>query len=237
MTGIKKTVFIALAVAAAVMLAASGAMADTRSFVWTYEYGTEPKGGAEIEYYFTALNGGKDSAGTTYQHQVELEYGITDHLDAGLYLMFNREGSLAPDYEGFKLKTRYRFGERGKYFIDPEVYVEYENRTGEKEAAELKLILSKDVGKFSLAYNQIAEITFGRGGTVEHEFAAGITYPVSHAFGLGIETMGSYTEKEYAVGPTIAWHGGKFWANAGLLFGLSNNTAHTQARFLLGIPF
>lgn len=79
-----------------------------------------------------------------------------------MYQMVKKEGSGSLDYEGFKLKTRYRFGERGEYFVDPEVYVEYENRTGEKEALELKLILAKDLGKFNIAYNQIEEITAGR---------------------------------------------------------------------------
>src|SRR5512139_386809 len=134
MTKGEKMMLVVLAAAAATIIMASAAMADTRSYVWTYEYGTEPKGGAEIEYYFTADHGGKDSTGTNYEHQVELEYGITDHWDVGMYQMINKEGSESLDYEGFKLKTRYRFGERGKYFIDPEVYVEYENRTGEKEA-------------------------------------------------------------------------------------------------------
>lgn len=153
----KKAKVVAFAVALNIILMLSCAMADTRSYVWIYEYGTEPKGGAEIEYYFTAQHGGKDSTGTSYEHQVELEYGITDHWDAGMYQMIKKEGSGSLDYEGFKLKTRYRFGERGKYFIDPEVYVEYENRTGEKEAIELKLILAKDLGQFNIAYNQIEE--------------------------------------------------------------------------------
>ncbi len=158
----KKTIVVALTIAVNILLMGTYAMADTRSYVWTYEYGTEPKGGAEIEYYFTAQHGGKDSTGTSYEHQVELEYGITDHWDVGMYQMIKKEGSGSLDYEGFKLKTRYRLGERGKYFVDPEVYVEYENRSGKKEAVELKLILAKDMGKFNIAYNQIEEITAGR---------------------------------------------------------------------------
>lgn len=64
-----------------------------------------------------------------------------------------------------------------------------------------------------------------------------MSYPVSNAFRAGIETMGSYSEKEYSVGPTIAWAAGRLWANFGMLFGINNNTANTQVRFLLGIPF
>ncbi len=188
-------------------------------------------------YYFTAINGEKDSTGTSYEHQLELEYGITDHWDIGMYQMFKKESSESLDYEGFKLKTRYRFGERGKYFLDPAIYVEYENRTKEKEAIEVKLIIAKDIGSFNIAYNQIEEITVDTGCRAEHEYAAGMSYPISNAFRIGIETMGSYTEKEYAVGPTIAWAGERFWANLGALFGISKNTADTQARFLVGVPF
>lgn len=227
----------------AVVLAMTGALttaqADTRSYVWTYEYGTMPKGGAEVEYYFTvkSKNGEEESEGTSYEHQIELEYGVTDRLDVGMYQVFKKEGGESLDYEGFKLKARYRFGERGKYPVDPEIYLEYENSIREKDALEAKLILAKDLGKVNLAYNQIAEVTTGRGGKVEHEFAAGASYALLNAFRLGVEAKGSYSENEYAAGPTLSWAGSRLWANVGVLFGMNDRTPNTEVRFLVGVPF
>ena len=72
---------------------------------------------------------------------------------------------------------------------------------------------------------------------MEHEFAGGLSYPIYHAVRIGMETMGSYTEFEPGVGPTVAWSAGRFWVNIGVLFGMNSATADTQVRFLFGIPF
>lgn len=62
-----------------VLLFAVGAGADQRNYAWTIEYLTLPKGGAEVEYWFTAKTEDIHQAGDTiYEHQIELEYGITD---------------------------------------------------------------------------------------------------------------------------------------------------------------
>jgi len=62
-------------------------------------------------------------------------------------------------YQGTKFETRYRFGERGHFFVDPLIYIEYKiGASGEKIAVEGKLVLAKDIGKLNIAYNQIVEL-------------------------------------------------------------------------------
>jgi len=49
-------------------------LADWRSYVWTYEYSTMPKGISEIEYYLTTKVPDTDKSNeTTWQHWLELE--------------------------------------------------------------------------------------------------------------------------------------------------------------------
>ncbi|MDP2943604.1 MAG: hypothetical protein Q8O36_08900, partial [Candidatus Omnitrophota bacterium] len=85
----------------------SNSYADRRSYVWTYEYKTMPKGMAEVEYYLTAeLPDIDKSKVNTWKHQLELEYGITDHWDVSMYQQFkqsNTETSDKFEYDGFKL--------------------------------------------------------------------------------------------------------------------------------------
>ena len=221
------------------LLCAALAEADQKTYVWTIEYLTLPKGGFEVEYWLTATTEDASQSGDTgYEHQVEVEYGITDHWDVSLYQIFGNGAGESFKYKGTKFETRYRFGERGHFFVDPLIYLEYKiGAGGEKNAVEGKLVLAKDIGKLNIAYNQIVELKFNNGGKAEHEYAAGISYPLHHSLRIAIEGKGSYTENEHAIGPTISWVGGRVWATLGAVFGLNRNTDNRQIRFVVGMPF
>lgn len=221
------------------LLCAVSAEADQKTYVWTTEYLTLPKGGFEVEYWFTATTeDDSHSDDTGYEHQVEIEYGITDHWDVSLYQIVGHGDGESLKYKGTKFETRYRFGERGHFFVDPLIYLEYKiGAGGEKNAFEGKLVLAKDIGELNIAYNQIIELELNNGGKAEHEYAAGISYPIHHSLRIGIEGKGSYTENEYAIGPTISWVSGRFWATLGAVFGLNRNTDDRQIRFVAGVPF
>ena len=66
---------LALLFLAVITLGNSSAYCDRRSYVWTYEYMTMPKGTSEIEYYFTTkIPEASDSDVNSMEHQVEFEY-------------------------------------------------------------------------------------------------------------------------------------------------------------------
>ena len=70
-------------------LVPSFAAADQRNYVWTAEYSTLAKGNAEIEFYQTAVTHDVQTRNASdWTQQVELEYGITDHLNASLYQVY-----------------------------------------------------------------------------------------------------------------------------------------------------
>jgi hypothetical protein len=222
---------------------ATFAYADRRSYVWTYEYMTMPKGAAEIEYYVThAVPDTAKSNINTWKHWIELEYGITNHWDVSMYQMVKQantsEKSVAA-YDGFKLRTRYRFGEKGQYLLDPEIYLEY-IRNGDfskPNVVETKLILAKDIGRVNISYNQIAERDLENRGKTEHGYAVGMNYELWPALKLGLESKGSYSEREYALGPAVSWATDKFWVALGVAFGLNRSTDDIQSRMIVGIHF
>jgi len=217
--------------------------ADTRSYVWTYEYMTLPKGLSEIEYYLTTqVPDTSKSNVNTRKHWVELEYGITDNWDVAMYQMWkqkNTASSSASEYDGFKIRTRYRFGQKGKFFIDPELYFEYirDDDFSKPNVGEAKLILAKDIVNFNISYNQILERNLEKEGKTAHEYAAGISCELFPDFKLGIESKGSYSEHEYAIGPTISWANKIFWISLGAAFGLNERADDVQSRMIVGIPF
>jgi len=217
------------------------AFADRRSYVWTYEYMTMPKGMAEVEYYNTLEYADANTPKvSTWKHLFEYEYGITDRWDISMYQQFKQTNTAAANtlsYDGYKIRTRYRIGERNSLPIDTLLYLEYigKNDLSALNQAEIKLILAKDIGRFNIAYNQILKQTLNSGGATEHEYAAGMHLEFSPALKIGIEGKGNYSAGSHYVGPTISVATDKFWANFGILKGLTSNANYIQSRFLMGI--
>ncbi|MDP3790905.1 MAG: hypothetical protein Q8R38_02550 [Candidatus Omnitrophota bacterium] len=217
--------------------------ADRRSYVWTYEYQTMPKGMAEIEYYLTEeqknINKAKPN---TWKHWFELEYGITDHWDISMYQQFKQSNTISSstfEYDGFKVRTRYRFFEKDKLPVDTMLYLEYiRNDNLEKpNVLEGKIIFAKDIANFNIAYNQILKQELAYAGKTEHEYAAGVSYEITPAFKIGIESKGNYTDRKYYVGPTIGWASSKFWVSAGVAAGLNEQSDDMQVRMIMGFLF
>ena len=219
------------------------ALADRRSYVWTYEYQTMPKGMAEIEYYLTEeqINIEKTRP-NTWKHWVELEYGITDHWDISMYQQFkqsNTTKSSTFEYDGFKIRTRYRLLEKDKLPVDTMLYLEYiRNDNLEKpNVMEGKVILAKDIWNFNISYNQIFKQELALGGKTDHEYASGISYEITPSFKIGVESKGSYTDRKYYIGPTIGWAASKFWVSVGVAGGLNKRSDDLQARMIMGFLF
>ena len=83
---------------AAAISATTDVSADDRRFTYTYEATTSPKGSWEFEQWLT-WKGYHD--GDTFDFRHELEYGITDNLQIGLYLS---DWSLSvPDHDRSRL--------------------------------------------------------------------------------------------------------------------------------------
>lgn len=217
--------------------------ADRRSYVWTYEYQTMPKGHAEIEYYLTEEQNNIEKAKpSTWKHWLELEYGITNHWDISMYQQFKQSNTTSSntfEYDGFKIRTRYRILEKDKLPIDTLLYLEYIRNDNLEKAnvLETKVILAKDIWNFNVAYNQIFKQELASGGKTEHEYAAGISYAIVPQLKIGFESKGNYTDRKYYIGPTIAWSAAKFWVSLGAAGGLNKRSDDLQVRGIVGIPF
>jgi hypothetical protein len=221
----------------AIVLSGGAAFADQKNYVWTYDYATLARGGSEVEFYQTAVTKDIQTRNASdWKQQVELEYGITDHLDAALYEMYEQPADGVLSYAGYKLRLRYRIAEKDRLPVDFLLYAEHQENITDENAFEGKLILAKDIGKLNIAYNQIYEREYGP-GKEEHGYAVGVSYALAPWFAVGIEAKGSYTDKEYAAGPTLAWVGNRIWANVGAVYGMNRKSNDREVRFLLGVPF
>lgn len=217
------------------------AHADRRSYVWTYEYKTVAKGEAELESYFTLSSSDIDSleGNVDVEHQIELEVGMTDRFDFGIYQVFEQEAGDDGGfrYKAFKLRSRYRLGEAAEYPLDTLFYLEYKGVPDFSEnTLEAKVILAKDVGRIHFAINPILELEHEDEWEVETEYAAGLSYGVYETMRLGVEAKGG--EHGNYLGPVISHGAENLWVTLGSAFGLGDITGgkpEFQLRMLLGV--
>lgn len=237
-------------------------LADRRNFAWSYEYKTMSKGELELENYFTPkVNSVDDETETSWEHWLELEYGLTDKTDVSLYQMFKQKHKSALQYNGYKIRARHRFGTLGQYPLDPLIYLEFIQKPDEIEF-EQKIVLAKNLDKTFFAINftfeQAIEEEEENGEKEEKETelelafnpSFGIGYQVSPNLSLSLEFLNKNKISEGEVknpalfaGPTISWATEKGWWTLNFL-PLINRTedvkkAHDEfmVRSLIGIFF
>jgi hypothetical protein len=239
-----KTPITLLTVVAAALTLSSRAHANPRPLPFTYPYETLPEGSAEIEQYVDAtwVRTPSDPAATdttfapNYLLQTELEYGITDHLEMGAYVVFSQQPNAAADptltFEGVKYRLRYRFAEEGEWPVDTAVYLEGAAFHDEYEI-EGKVILGKRIGKLKLMANAWVEEEWERGKDAAFIInpTIGATYQLDPKLFLGIEywargqvsppsgldDVDAFNAKvHHFLGPAVSMMFGKVWLSVGV---------------------
>lgn len=202
------------------LLSAFLAQAGERTFAFSYGYGTLPQGGVELEQYTTAY-GKNGSTDFFWEHQTELEYGVTDQLEAGLYLVSGHWADESVEFRGYKARLRYRFGHAAGTPFGANAYVEYiGSPTFDEHGIELKAIFGGDIQRFEWALNVEYELEFGDELVQEIEPTWGVGIHVKPWFVVGLEgKVEAYIYEDGISGPFafagpsihLAGKGGKLW--------------------------
>ncbi len=250
---VRRSVLTLAAVAGILVLAPRPAHADLRDYLFNQGYYTPKKGEFEVELYndynFTDLeNSDEDSS----KHQVELEYGLTNHLMLAYYEVYgwNRQDDF--DRDELKVETKYRFFEAGELPVDIALYAEYVNPDGHREIRsdemELKLILSKNIGSWNVTGNFIGEREINQHDPWALEYTLGVSYPVHPKVKLGLEikeTLGKNNnlgihraDHEFQLMPVVA---ASFTPHSRILFGPAFGLTHAaddlQLKSIVEIEF
>jgi hypothetical protein len=235
---------VASGLAASVLLASTLAVATPRALPFTYNYETNAEGEGEIETYIDLVPvKAKNPTGDPQtvllsQFQEEFEYGITDHLELGLYVTYApvpngfTQGGQVPSLmegNGSKQRLRYRISDAGKLPIDIGLYGEVTENENEIEL-EGKVILQRRFGKFAIAGNFVTERELYFSGQADWilDPSVGFWYQVTPVFQPGFEwwMYKEWTNREPAggafnlddqqyVGPTIHLNLGRIWWTSG----------------------
>ena len=244
--------------AAAVALAAAPARADFKTFAHVYPYFTQPEGGKEVEIWNGVETGDLSRAGasTLLDELAEVEYGITDHWDTSLYWRFQQAPGGPFQLDSWQLESRYRFGEKGLYPVDVELYGELERPVdlGLPFELEGKLILEKDAGHFILQGNFIGEQALATGAGLGHRLAfnGGAGYEIRPWIHLGVEILandavadpleGGGYDRTLMVGPSLSLASSRFWFVVTPDFQIAGTSTIPEyggamrLRFIAGIP-
>lgn len=236
------------ALVASVLFAPAAAFATPKPLPFTYGADTNPKGQGEVEQYIDlvpvmALDGnGAPSRYLATQLQTEVEYGVTNRVELGLYATLAPQ---APGYlgipsltegNGSKQRLRFRFADAGDWPMNLALYGELSETNTELEL-EWKVILERRFGPVRLLANAWFEYELYFSGRREWVFnpTAGFTVQATPNVSPGLEywmrAEVSADPKDardfndgphHYLGPTLRLSFGNFFWTTGLYVRLSN---------------
>jgi hypothetical protein len=242
----------ALSLAALVLPAV--ARGDERPYAYTYEPAVSAAGEIEVELYETLSEPrGGLAADRTWEHQLEVGYGLTDRLSLSGYGVFRTTDAMSFEPSALRLEGRYKLLDASQSPVELVLYLE-----GEKEVVddrpwglEEKLILGHNSGKVSWALNLVAEQEWPTGGGTGTKWgwSAGAAVAASRSIRVGAETFG---ERSRAVPGGVSWEtyagptavltlpAGRLntaWLIVGVAFGLRQADDLVRPRVVLGADF
>ena len=238
---------------ASLALWASPGEAHLRDYLFNQEYYTAERGELEVESFNDLTLKEADNSDTySAKHQLELEYGVTDHLQLAGYAVWKWKKGQEYVYDQWKVEAKYRLFEAGTLPVDIALYAEYANQNGsppgDSDKLEWKVVLSKTWGNWNATANLIAEKAIQKAEATEFEWTAGVVYAWTPRFTTGLElkeTLG--TRHQFGWGrsdhslqlmPTIGWSPTKNTkVLVGPAFGLTRAADDIQLRTMVAIEF
>ena len=182
------------------------AEAHLRDYLVNQYYYTTKRGEFEVEFHHDMYFAEADNDDSyNSKHQVEFEYGVTDHVQLAYYEVYTWDRAKDWERDEFKIEAKLRLAEAGQWPLDLALYTEYKNPDGHRDIRsdelENKVILSKDVGPWNLVGNFVFEKKINTHSDWEFEYTAGMSCALTARTRLGLElkeTLGDSDE--------FGWH-------------------------------
>jgi len=233
------------------------AHAGDRRFAFLYEATTTPPGTVEYEQFVTWKKSKKtDSDFDRFDFRHEIEFGLTDHLQMGIYLAdwrYQDGGSVRNDRAQYRDTAVELIYNLSNPTTDPLGMALYGEVKFGDELAELegKFIAQKNIGPWTIAYNATIEAEWE--GTEydedkgEFEQTFGVSYQLSPHFLMGAELLHEveFDDWEHTgrnvmyLGPNFSYRSKGWFVTAAPLFQISDvdGEADFLTRVIVGIEF
>ncbi len=177
---------------ASLVVGGAPAQAHLKDYVASQDYYTAKKGEFEVAVW-NDMNFSEADNDDTYnsKHQLELEYGVLDHLQLAYYEVYAWDREKDWERDEFKIEAKLRLAEAGQWPVDVAFYTEYANPNGRRKVhsdeLENKVILSRDFGPWNVIGNFIFAKTLNNGEPWKFEYTAGVSYAVTPRTRVGLE--------------------------------------------------
>lgn len=236
---------------------ASHAHAGMRKFTHVYEVTTNPKGSVEYEQWVSwKTSKREDSKFDRLDFRHELELGLTDKLQLGIYLVdwrYQDGRSVSNDrveYRDTAFELIYNLTNPVKDPLGLALYGEA--KIGDQLAVlEAKILLQKDFGPWTVAYNAVVEAEW-EGSHYEEDIGVfeqtfGVSYQIVPKFLIGGELVHEVEFEDWEetgdhvvyVGPNFSYRAEKWWVTVTPLFQATEleGEADFFTRLIFGIDF
>lgn len=239
----------AAALAAAMVAAPLPARAGARAYSYVLGFDSLPQAGAEVENWFGAE---RDREGeTSWEWWTGPVAGITDRTEIAVYGIFYQDPP-EEDEEPFlvlsslRIQVGQQFADKGAWPVDlrfvGQVGVPVDPDKGFE--AWLSLVASKDIRRLNLTLEAGGWFKFSEKGVVPYlNPGLGASVDLGKGVRLGGEVFTRVrfspdeTRASFFAGPDLAFGVGRFWATAGVSFGLTEQSDFARGRLLLGLAF
>lgn len=179
--------------------------------------------------------------------QFAVEYGAARHWETEFYANFDKASDTSLKMSGVEWENRFQLAEQGQYWVDPGLLVSYAHALHDEDpdALEIKLLLAKDVGRFT----NITNIGFSQdlgphaAGGPDYSFLWSTRYRYSEQAQPGFEIQSDlgqgsalrhFGQQGHYAGPALY---GRLFGNvkyeAAWLAGVSDAAATSAARALV----
>lgn len=221
-----------------------------RHFGFLYEAPTALPGTVEIENYATSLLGDIGPDKIDFRH--ELEFGISDRLQAGFYLAnwtYTPAGNDHSAFRGGSLELIYNFSNPADDPIGISVYQEIRGGRRSLET-ESKLIAQRNFGPLIMACNLTLESEWEEQGlresTGEFRDEWGASYEIVARFSAGFEIVhevvfpgwnGDQLNNNLFIGPNFSYRNDRWFVTVtglGRLVTDTNREPDLQVRLIFG---
>lgn len=216
--------------------------ANERRFSYTYETPVLSPGARELEIWNT-YRSGRPYFYRRLDQRIELEFGVADRLMTAFYLNYEWKagdengtgvggGMVTEQTASIANEWKYKLSDRVADPLGVALYGEYTLGLSEQEV-EFKVILDKQVGRFLVAGNVIAEheweeeLDNGVVATTKElkiGISGGVSYAMSHQFSIGLEAVqqnvlaeGRVEHAALFAGPVLSYATEEWWATLSVL--------------------
>ena len=246
-----------LATCATTGLICTATHASERRFTYVYESTTQPKGTVEYEQWVTwKTDKDSDPKYDRFDFRHEIEFGITDNFQVAIYVAdwrYQDGRSVAnngAEVRNSAIELIYSLSDPIEDNLGLALYGELQFGD-EKLEIEGKLIVQKNIGKWVLAWNGIAEAEW-EGERYDEDKGKlaqvfGASYQFSPKFTAGFELVHEIEYEDFSewgdhavfLGPNASFRTPNWWVTVTPLFQITDlaGEPNFQARFIFGFDF